>query len=270
MIEIHIDPTLASLGPFQITWHGLFSLVAIVAGVALGASEFRRKGLSEAIVFDLAIWALPAGIIGARLAHVVDHWAYYLAHPATILAVNEGGLSIYGGLIGGLVGAGVCIKLRSLPFWAIVDAAAPAMLLGQAIGRLGCLVNGDAWGSPADLPWAVVYTHPQAALPSSLLGVATHPYPVYEMVWVLLMLAGLWRLRGRLPEGSLFCLYAIGYSAGRLSLSVFRQETAVLGDLQQAQVIALLVIVVAVPFLMHRIVKGRGQYRSQSGLSGGS
>ncbi|MGQ9676475.1 MAG: prolipoprotein diacylglyceryl transferase [Chloroflexota bacterium] len=254
MIEINIEPELASFGPLLITWHGLFAAIGIALGVLLVVLELRRKELTRVDVAEAALWVLPAAVVGARLAHVIDHSSYYLANPLAILAITEGGLAIFGGIVGGLIGGAIYMRIRALPFWAIVDAAVPAMLIGQSVGRIGCLINGDAWGAPTNLPWAVVYTHPAASLPPDLLGVGTHPYPVYEITWNLALLAALWPLRrSRLPDGTMFCLYAVGYSLGRLVLSVVRQETAVWWNLQQAQVIAIIVMVIALTALISRM-----------------
>ncbi|MHB1133939.1 MAG: prolipoprotein diacylglyceryl transferase [Chloroflexota bacterium] len=243
-IVINIDPVAFTLGGLAVRWYGLAIVAAILAGFSLALSEARRRGLNEDAVANLGLAALVCAIVGARLAHVVDHLGYYLSAPLSILALNEGGLSIFGGVLGGLFAAVVFASRARLPLWRVLDVAAPGLILGQIIGRLGCIVNGDAQGLPADLPWAFTYIHPDALAPE--LGLPGHPYPVYEMLWNLAGLALLWSLRTRLrTPGALFLVYAAYYSLGRFFLSFVRQETQAFWGLQQAQVIALASLVLA-------------------------
>jgi phosphatidylglycerol:prolipoprotein diacylglycerol transferase len=148
----------------------------------------------------------------------------------------------------------------------VFDAAAPGVLLGQIIGRLGCVVNGDSQGLPSDLPWAFTYVHPDALAPE--LGLPGHPYPVYEMLWNLVGLALLWGLRGRLrTPGALFLLYAAYYALGRLLLSSVRQETLAFWGLQQAQVIALGALLLAGLVALY-LLRPRPGAHGQPGLQG--
>jgi phosphatidylglycerol:prolipoprotein diacylglycerol transferase len=171
---------------------------------------------------------------------VLDHWPAFLAHPLDALAIWEGGIAVYGAFLGGLLAGALAARRAGLPVWGLLDVAAPAMLVGQAVGRLGCLANGDAWGAPCAGPLCFVYTHPHALLPPSLLGVPTHPYPLYEIGATLVLLAALWWARRWLARpGAAFLAAALGYAVTRFSLSFFRQEALVLWGLQQAQVLAL-------------------------------
>jgi phosphatidylglycerol:prolipoprotein diacylglycerol transferase len=145
----------------------------------------------------------------------------------------------------------VYARRANLPGWQVLDAAAPAMLVGQIIGRFGCLANGDAWGAPTDWPWGVVYSHVHAALPSHLIGVPTHPYPAYEMVALALLLVILPRGSEHSPHpGRLFLLTVLGYSAVRFVLTFVRQEPILLMGLQEAQVVAVITAVMALGGLL--------------------
>ena len=140
----------------------------------------------------------------------------------------------------------------------LLDAAAPALLVGQAIGRLGCLSNGDAWGAPTGAAWGIVYWHPHDLLPATLLGVPTHPYPLYEIGAELLLLGGLWLMRRRLTRpGALFLVTALGYAVIRFGLTFFRQETVVLWGLQEAQLLALLTGVAAAVLMVVQVAHHR-------------
>jgi phosphatidylglycerol---prolipoprotein diacylglyceryl transferase len=247
-IVIDVDPAIFRLGHFALRWYGLFFVLAIAAGTWLALREARRRGLDTEAVQNLAMWGVLGGIAGARLFHVVDRWELYADAPLRALHVWEGGLAVYGGLLGG-VAAGLAYALRSgLPVWRTADAAAPGMILGQAVGRLACIPNGDALGAPADVPWAFVYTNPASMVPPALLGVPTHPYAAYELLFDLAVLALLWRLRTRLKaDGLLFLSYASVYAAGRFVLTFFRTEQVWFWGLQEAQVVSLLVLAAALP-----------------------
>lgn len=168
-----------------------------------------------------------------------------------ILAFQQGGLAIYGAVVGGFLAVALLARLYQLPFLQLIDAIAPNLLLAQAIGRFGCIVNGDAWGAPTTSPFAFVYTNPAALLPRDLLNVPTHPYPVYDMALNLAVFTVLWRLRRRpLPPGTLAATYGVLYAAGRFVISFVRQERIWFWGLQEAQVIALVALLVSLAALV--------------------
>lgn len=239
-ITVAVDPVLVRAGPIAIRWYGLFVGIALLAGFAVLMRELRRRGIPADPVASALPWIVAAGLAGARAFHVLDHLGYYLEHPREILALQQGGLAIWGGMVCGTAAGALLLRGRGLALGPLLDAAAPALLAGQIVGRVGCLVNGDAWGAPTDLPWALVYIHPGALVPPELRGVPTHPYPAYEMIWNGLALALLLRVRPLLRvEGRLFVAYLALYSLGRLLLTPLRQEQAVLAGLQQAQVVGI-------------------------------
>ncbi len=242
-ITIGIEPVIAQLGPFQLAWHGVASLIAIIVGLVMVHREFKRRGLPfqhwDAIVFA----TLVGGIIGARLFFVIDHAGYYIDHPLEALAVQEGGLAIYGAVFGGFVAAFLVTRFYRFSFGHLLDAVAPALLIAQAIGRIGCALNGDAWGAPTSSPFAFIYTNPHALLPANLLGVPTHPYPVYDMALNLMIFAIIWPFRKRaFPSGALFAMTAALYAVGRFAISFTRQEQVWFLGLQEAQVFSLVVL----------------------------
>ncbi len=257
-VTIGIDPDIVSLGPFLLTWHGLFTALAILAAVWLAGRELARKRIAIPNFDLVVILTILGGIVGARLFFVLDHLGEYLRQPWRMLAITEGGLAVYGGIIGGTVTAALLLWRSRVPIGPVADAVAPGLLLAQGIGRIGCLINSDAWGGPCTClacagaaaatpaqglgycPFALVYTHPKALLPADLLGVPTHPYPIYDMLVNAVVFAVLWRLRRRgLPDGSLFALYWLLYGLGRFAVSFVRQEAVWFWGLQQAQVVAL-------------------------------
>jgi phosphatidylglycerol---prolipoprotein diacylglyceryl transferase len=258
LIQITIDPIIAQIGPFQLGWHGVFSLLALVAGIWIGLGRARQLGIDVDVMVSGLGWVIAGAVVGARLFHVLDHIPYYAQHPLEIVAVWQGGIAVYGGFVGGVVTGAVAAWRMGLPVWRCLDAAAPAMLVGQAVGRIGCLINGDAWGAPTGCPCGVVYWHEHALLPPELLGVPTHPYPLYEIVGVAVILGLLWLLRNRgVRPGTTFLLMTVGYGIVRFSLTFVRQETVIAFGLQEAQLIAILTGVVAAAILVGRLLVTR-------------
>lgn len=249
MITINIDPIIFTIGPFSLHWYSLIIMSAAAAGLFWGWKAARRAGVSTDAILTVALWGIPGGIIGSRLVHVVDQLDYYLAHPGAIIGGE--GQAIYGAVLGGAAAAWLASRRYRLPFAKIADLAAPGLLIAQAIGRVANIINGDAYGKPTSLPWAFVYTHPNTYAPR---GVPTHPAPVYEILWDMIVLAIVLKLRGRLrPEGSLFLLYLALYSLGRFLLGFLRENRPFLvPGLNQAQVIALGVLAFSIPWLIMR------------------
>jgi phosphatidylglycerol:prolipoprotein diacylglycerol transferase len=257
-ITISTDPMIAHAGPFMLSWYNLFFILAVLAGGWLGLREARRKGIDTEKMQSLILWGLLGGIVGARLFHVVDRWDLYADDPVSVLYVWEGGLAVYGGLVGGVLAGLLYAWLNGLPFWRAADAAAPGLILGQGLGRLACIPNGDALGAPTDVPWAFIYTNPATMVPPELLGTPLHPYPVYELLFDFAVLGLLWKLRGVYKaDGMLFLTYVGVYAVGRFLLTFFRTEQIWFLGLQEAQVVALALLILTVPLLSWRMQSGR-------------
>lgn len=238
MFEVNVNPTLIHLGPLAVSWYGLALLAAVATGIWLTTREARRKGLAPGAVGEIAPWVVGGGLVGARLLHVIDRWEVYADHPMRILAIQQGGLAIQGAILGGAIAGGLAAWRAGLPVRRFFDVAAPGLILAQAIGRLGCLVTGDAVGRPTDAPWGIVYRNPGAMAPE--LGVAYQPVFLFEQIWDLGVFAALWFVRRRLKvDGQLFALYLGLYAAGKFGLTYLRTETVWFWGLQEAQMLAL-------------------------------
>jgi phosphatidylglycerol:prolipoprotein diacylglycerol transferase len=172
-----------------------------------------------------------------------------VAHPRQIIGFE--GLTIYGAIMGALIAGIIYCLVKKLSFWQLGDIVAPGAVVGQAIGRVGCILNGCCYGLPTDLPCAVVYTSPDSYAP---VGVDVHPTQFYLLIWNLIVFAVLWSLRKRLkPVGSLFLLYMALYAVGDFGIRFLRAGEPFLFGLQQAQVIGLAILVVTVPWLIIRM-----------------
>jgi phosphatidylglycerol:prolipoprotein diacylglycerol transferase len=257
LITISVDPIITRLGPIALTWHGLLAALGVAVGFVVILREAQRLGFKADDVYTAAILAIPAGFIGARLVHVADNLAIYQANPMLLLSFQEAGMAIYGAFIGGLVAILAYIWYKHYSVWQSLDAAALGILVGDAVGRLACTVNGDSYGKPTDLPWGFIYTNPGSFVPREWLGVPTHPFPVYEILWCLALAVLLYFLRTRIKaKGLLFLLALGGYALGRFFISFCRDNLIILPivktgsmdiGLNEAQVISVLFLVVAVP-----------------------
>jgi len=218
--------------------------------VVLWTAWQAKKGahISYDTVFTAALVGIPSGVVLSRLLHVIDGWEYYSQNPGEI--IGGGGLTAYGAVLGATLGIWIYSRFSKFQFGYFADVVAPGIILAQAIGRIGCTINGCCYGLETFLPWSIVYTHPDSLCP---LGVATHPTTVYEIIWNLLVFGVLLKLRGRLkPDGSLFLIYLSLYSAYRLGTDFLRPGTPFLFGLHQAQVIAIIVLAIAIPLLALR------------------
>lgn len=247
---VDIDPVAVTLLGIPIRWYGLLLVVAAAVAIWLAQREGRRHEIDPAVVSDGVIWVGGAALVGGRLLYVVQNELGSLAeHPTHIFMVWMGGLSFYGGLVGALLALVVFARRRHLPLLAVLDVAAPAAAIGQAIGHLGCLIGGDSYGIPTDLPWAVVYRNPGAMAPQ---GIPLHPTQAYEAILLGLLFVGLWVGRkrlGRLGDGAVAAAYLFGLAVIRFGLFFLRDEPAVLLGLKTAQLIGLGIAVLAIALL---------------------
>ncbi len=238
MLTIDVDPVIVHLGPIALSWYGLAVGAGVLVGIWLALREADRKGLPSDRVGDLVMWVVLGGVLGARLLHVVDRWDFYSANPHLILAIQNGGLAILGAILGGTLAGTIGAWRMGLNVPRLSDAAAPAVVLGQAVGRFGCLVTGDSVGPATDGTWGIVYTNPGAMVPQ--LGTAYQPTFFYEQVWDFAIFGLLWVLRKRLRvDGHLFALYLALYALGKFALTFLRTETIWFAGLQEAQLVAL-------------------------------
>ncbi len=248
MIKIGIDPIIFDAGFFTLRWYSLAVLAAALVGIWWTVRAVKKEKMNTDQVYTLALWALPGGIVGSRLIHVLDQFSYYITQPGAIIGGQ--GEAITGAILGGALGAYIGAKVHKLNFGVLADLAAPGMLLAQFIGRIGCTINGDAFGTPTDLPWGVVYTNPNSFAP---LNIATHPAVWYEMLWDMVVFGTLLKLKGKIaPSGSIFLTYLVMYSFGRFFIDFFRGNPAGPFGLHQAQLLTLLTLIVFIPILIIR------------------
>ena len=260
-IVIDLDPNIVRLGPLLITWHGVFSVLGIIAAARLGFWLLERNGVElKGGGGDGLAWMVIVGLIGARLLYVWENFRIFAnGQLLRMFALTEGGISQWGGLFGAMLGAFIWARRSKFSYWKMIDAGGPATMIGLAIGRIGDVINGEHHGTPTTLPWGVEYVNPNTL---GEPGRIVHPEVAYEMVLCLVILAAILpfheRLKKRLPDGALGLIYFGIYAAGRFLLSFMRTDPSVFLGLRQAQLASALVVVAAlilVPVLFRRAAR---------------
>jgi phosphatidylglycerol---prolipoprotein diacylglyceryl transferase len=245
------SPVIFEVGPFALRWYGLCIALGIAAATWLTARELNRRGYDGAMALDALFFVVPLGFIGARIYHVITDYDLYDGDPHSffpgIFEVWNGGLGIYGAVIGGFLGLLIFARLRSISAWAFADAAAPGLILAQAIGRFGNYFNQELFGRPSDLPWAIEIA-PENRPPQFTDVASFHPTFLYESIWdvlvCLILLFVARRFADSLKNGDVFLLYVCLYSVGRFFVETLRIDPAFLigdfrGNLFVASVLAL-------------------------------
>ena len=222
------DVSSFELGPIRVHFYALFILLGIALAIWIGSRRFKQRGGQAGMILDIALWAVPFGIVGGRIFHVLTHWDYYFyagADLTKVFAVWEGGLAIFGALVLGSVGAFIGARTAGIKFLAFADAIAPGVLVAQAIGRIGNYFNNELFGLPTTLPWGLEISTANPAYPAGLpAGVLFHPTFLYELIWNLMGFAVLiWLDRKlKLRWGQMFAAYLITYSIGRAFIESIR------------------------------------------------
>lgn len=244
-----IDPVIFTIGGFSLRWYGVIVMVGVIVGSLYVESELKRHGENSDSIWDALVWILPIGIIGARLWFVVNATLggnrFYLDNPGHIMKIWEGGLHIYGGLLLGGIALIYFLRRNNLDVWLFLDAAGPAMLIGQAIGRLANFINQELYGPPTDLPWGIsisadhrlsnAYVDYANLVKYPLETTRFHPTFAYEMLWNFAT-AGLliWlsrRYKEEVKPGTLFAGWLMAAGVGRVWLEMFfRPDQPKIGD----------------------------------------
>jgi len=242
------------LGPLSIHAYGLMIALGVVAAVWLAGRRLEEKGIgTREDMGAIAIWAVPAGVIGARLYHVITDWELFSDDLARIPQIWKGGLGIPGGIVAGTVVGLWRGSKRGIRPADLADAAAPALPLAQAIGRIGNYFNQELFGKPTDLPWALEVSDDKAVDAGYPPGTTFHPTFLYESLWNLALVGTLLLIdrKFKVRPGGLFAMYLIGYGIGRFWVEGLRIDPAdSIGGLRLNQWVAIVLIVAGLGYLL--------------------
>jgi phosphatidylglycerol:prolipoprotein diacylglycerol transferase len=246
-----MHPVLFRIGPFTLHTYGVFVAMAFLSAIALALREARRVGEDPDKILDLCFYMLVAAIVGSRILYVLVNWSAFSQDPFDIVRIWQGGLVFYGGFIGALITALWFMKRKGLSVLKTADIMAPSIAFGQFVGRIGCFFAGCCYGKTCDLPWAVIFTHPESLAPK---GVPLHPVQLYSSLnglFIFLVLMGIRRIKGF--EGQIFWTYVLLYAVTRSILEHFRGDERgmfVGGLLSTSQLIGVIMAVIAITVMI--------------------
>ena len=244
-------PTLLTLGPLNIHTYGLFIAIGFIIGLLVAMHIGKSEGFHSGQVLDMGFIVILCAIIGSRLAYVLLNISYYVDHPLDILKMWQGGLVFSGGLVAVALAMIWYLKRRHLPFWKVGDLFAPAIAIGQGIGRMGCFMAGCCYGKPTGMPWGMIFTDPNTLAPRNI---PLHPTQLYAALSGILIFAVLMVLRAKRKfEGQVFLWFLILHSTSRLLMERLRGDDRGLipgTEMSVTQLIALLILMAAVVALM--------------------
>ena len=228
----------------DIYWYGIIIAIGLILGLVYAVCAAKKNNVSQDIIYDLVLWGLPAAIVFARLYYVAFDPASIEGQLWKIVAVWEGGLAIYGAIIGASIAGVIYCRVKRLNLGLIFDICAPGLMIGQIIGRLGNFVNGEVYGVLTDLPWGMSVGRSNPV----------HPLFAYEMLWMTIgLIALLLYVSHKRRTGEIFWLYVLWYGLGRVWLEGLRDNNYImrLGIIPISQLIAAAAIIVAVCALLY-------------------
>lgn len=236
MLNFNIDRVAFSLFGIDIYWYAILIISGVLIGAKIAQKEFVNRGFSEDFIYDLLFVILPFAIIGARIWYVIFEWDFYKNDPIQILNFRAGGLAIHGGILFAVIGIYFYTKKKNLPLIDILDVMVPSLALGQSIGRWGNFVNGEAHGTPTNLPWAIIVD-----------GVKVHPTFLYESIGDFLIFLFLMIYRKKNPKkGIQTGVYFMSYGVLRFFVEGLRTDSLMIGSFRMAQLTSVVYLIVGI------------------------
>lgn len=256
-MSIALNPIAFNLGPILVHWYGIFIATAVLIAVYLSVKEGRKRGIQPDNIYDMILWALPVAIICARIYYVVFQWSYYSQHLNEIVKIWDGGIAIYGALIGAFVVVFLYCRGKLISVWAMLDVIAPTVIMGQGIGRWGNFMNQEAFGKITSLAFLKSLHLPNFIINQMFIqGFYRQPTFLYESLWDLLgfvLLMNLRQIQGFFKRGEVVLSYVIWYSFGRFFVEGMRTDSLMLfGGIRVSQLLSIILFVGAIGLMIYR------------------
>lgn len=236
MLNFNIDRVAFSIFGIDIYWYAILIITGVLIGAKFAQKEFVKRGFEEDFVYDMLFVILPIAIIGARTWYVIFEWDMYKNNPIQILNFRAGGLAIHGGILFAIIGLYFYANKKEIPLIDLLDILAPSLAFGQAIGRWGNFVNGEAHGTPTNLPWAIIVD-----------GVKVHPTFLYESIGDFLIFLFLINYRKKNPKkGIQTSIYFIAYGILRFFVEGLRTDSLMVGPIRMAQLTSVIYLILGI------------------------
>ena len=245
-LEFEINRVAFSVFGLPIYWYGLLIGLGLILAVSYGIRQTKKNGLSQDDFLNMLLIAVPVAIVCARLYYVVFSWNAYKDDLMSIFDVRGGGLAVYGGIIGACAVILIYCKVKKINAGIVFDMLAVGLLIGQAVGRWGNFVNGEAFGSYTTLPWAMTIVQD-----GEKIAYSVHPTFLYESLWNCAGIVAL-TLYKKISsfKGELFCSYLVWYGLGRMWIEGLRADSLYLGSLRVSQILAMITVILGIILIL--------------------
>ncbi|KAF0421875.1 prolipoprotein diacylglyceryl transferase [Pediococcus pentosaceus] len=251
-----LNPIAFNLGGIQVHWYGIIIASAVVLATILAVQEAKRRRIDPDSIYDLILWALPVAIITARMYYVIFEWGYYQNHVDEIVRVWDGGIAIYGALIGAGIVVYLFCRANWIPVWLMLDIIAPVLIMAQGIGRWGNFMNQEAFGRITSLAFLQSLHLPHFIIQQMLIdGSYRQPTFLYESLWDILGFIVLMSLRHKkhlFKQGEVFLSYVIWYAFGRFFVEGMRTDSLMLLGIRVSQWLSVILFIGAIGILVFR------------------
>ncbi|MBC6356340.1 prolipoprotein diacylglyceryl transferase [Lactobacillus helsingborgensis] len=271
-MTLTINPVAFNLGNLSVKWYGVIMALAIILAVSMAIIEGRKRQIESDDFVDLLLWAVPLGYVGARIYYVIFEWQYYAQHPDQIIAIWNGGIAIYGGLLAGLVVLLIFCYKKMLPPFLMLDIITPGVMAAQILGRWGNFINQEAHGGPTTLGFLQSLHLPNFIISQMKInGIYYQPTFLYESFFNLIGLILILVLRHKkhlFKQGEIFMLYLAWYSVVRFFVEGMRTDSLYLwGSIRVSQLLSLILLMIVIGLFIYRrkVVKPKW-YLDGSGL----